>query len=735
MAMTDFYAHTSDERAWERLEDHLDDVAKLAGEFAGQFGAGEWGRLAGRWHDLGKYSDEFQAYLKASSEADAHADELRGKVDHSSAGAQWAKEQHPALGMVLAHVIAGHHAGLLDYAREAGAACLKSRITKDIPAWRDNAFNEVLAAELPGAPALGNADGHQHAAFKVAFWIRMLFSALVDADFLATEAFMNLEKASLRPSRAHSLTTLQRVLDKRLNDITSKAENTNVNKHRARVLAACRERAGDSPGFFELCVPTGGGKTLSSLAFALGHATAHDLRRVVIAVPFTSIIEQNAQTYRDALNALGDDVVLEHHSNLDPMNETARNRLQAENWDAPLVVTTNVQFFESLFARRTSRCRKLHRLAKSVIVLDEVQTLPADLLKPTLWALRELVDVYGCSVVLCTATQPAISLRDDFPIGLDGIRPIIEQAGELYQVMRRVHVAVEDRIEDEELSMRLLKHEQVLCILNTKGRTARVSAMLGDAEGHYHLSTRMCGAHRLFVIKEIAQRLRDRKTCRVVSTQLVEAGVDLDFPVVYRARCGLDSLAQAAGRCNREGTCERGEVVFFAAAEPPPVGPLRQTAQKAEELIEQYRDDPLAPEAIEAYFKLHYWSCESRWDHRKVLDSVGNNPGTMHFQFREMADRYRFIPDDEGDDLLVPWGREGRALVEVLRRPCPPDRKVWRSLQRYCVHVRSRELDKLKNAGSVSSLHERWVLTDPNSYDERLGLVFDRRLTAEESVV
>jgi len=736
MAVTEFFSHTAESRPWEQLSDHLSAVGECAGRFAASFGSSEWAELAGRWHDLGKYSNEFQEYLKASAEGDAHADELAGRVDHSSAGAQWAKEQHVGLGMILAHVIAGHHSGLLDYSGQAGAAALEQRLSKAIPAWREGAPAALRAIQLPKAPRLGAPSSQQHAAFRVAFWIRMLFSALVDADFLATETFMSPERAALRPAKALSMAALQSVLDEFLQDLSAKARkasDTEVNRQRTRVLAACRAHAKDSPGFFDLCVPTGGGKTFSSLAFALAHAAQHGLRRVVVAVPFTSIIEQNAEVYRQAFGSLGKDVVLEHHSNLDPSRETDANRLQSENWDSPLVVTTNVQLFESLFACRTSRCRKLHRLAKSVLVLDEVQTLPVDLLKPTLWALRELVDLYGCSVVLCSATQPALSHREDFEIGLSGIRAIVEEPRALYEAMRRTHVKVEGRLQDEELAARLLRHEQVLCVVNTRPHAAKLSAMLGAVEGHYHLSTRMCAAHRLETLNTIKARLRDGKTCRVVSTQLVEAGVDLDFPAVYRARCGLDSLAQAAGRCNREGLRERGEVIFFAASELPPVGFLRQTAQTAEELLGQHKD-PLAPEAIEAYFRLHYWLRSDRWDYRKVLEAVGTNPSTMRFQFREMADLYRFILE-EGEDVLVPWEKEGQRLVDALKRPYPPGRDVWRSLQRYCVHVRGYELGKLRDAGAVEPLCERWVLTDPNHYDARLGLVFDRSLKAEDLVV
>jgi len=728
-----YFAHTAPDRNWEPLAEHLQCVAKKAAEYACAFASAEWAELAGAWHDLGKYSIDFQNYLAASAKDGSHVSELRGTVDHSSAGAQWAIATEPKLGMIMAHVIAGHHAGLLNYDGEAGAACLRHRLTKDLLPWQDAAPAKLLERKIPRLPHLGKPDSHQHAAFRVSFWIRMLFSALVDADFLATEMFMNREKAALRATTPPFLSSMQVSLNNYLADLSAKADDSEVNKQRSTVLASCRARAHDSPGFFSLCVPTGGGKTLASLAFALDHAEAHGLRRVVVAVPFTSIIEQNADEYRKAFKAIGKDVVLEHHSNLDPERETDQNRLQSENWDAPLVVTTNVQLFESLFACRTSRCRKLHRLARSVIVLDEVQALPVDLLKPTLWALRELVEVYGCTVVLCTATQPAFEHRADFPIGIAGVRAIVDEPDTLYRAMRRTSVTRAGILTDDDLVERLKGQEQVLCIVNTRPHAARLSESLGSDEGHFHLSTRMCAAHRLKTLEKIRACLGSGKRCRVVSTQLVEAGVNLDFPIVYRAPCGLDSLAQAAGRCNREGNLERGEVVSFSTEKPPPLGHLRQSAQLADEILEEHHD-PLAPETIEAYFKLYFWSRQDRWDHHKVLETVGNRPDTMRFAFRDMASRYRFIPE-KSNTILVAWGEKGRLLIEKLRQSVSPDRETWRRLQRYTVQVHDHELCKLQKAEALELVHEHWVLTSPKHYDEELGLVFDARWEPEDLIV
>ncbi|MFC1758904.1 CRISPR-associated helicase Cas3', partial [Planctomycetota bacterium] len=507
------------------------------------------------------------------------------------------------------------------------------------------------------------------------------------------------------------------------------ADPTPVNSIRKTVSNLCRVRAELPPGFFSLCVPTGGGKTIASLRFALYHALHHKdepgFDRVIVAVPFTSIIEQNARVYRELFSDLGSDLVLEHHSNLDPDEETTSNRLQAENWDAPLVVTTNVQFFESLFACRTSKCRKLHRIANSVIVLDEAQSLPIELLRPTLYALRELVESYGCSIVLCSATQPALHWRDDFPIGLKEIRPIIEHVNSLHQQLKRTHVSVVGTLKDDELAEQLASNSQVLCIVNTRRHAATVYDLVSADGNSFHLSTRMCAAHRLQKLDDIRDRLKAKLPCRVVSTQLIEAGVDIDFPIVYRASCGLDSLAQAAGRCNREGLLDAGKVIFFDAEELPPPGYLRQSADSAKELLGDF-DDLLSPDAIEAYFEMHYWKKSDAWDHHRVLEAIGSQPNNIEFNFRQIADRYRFIRD-ESETILVGWCDRGRQLIQRLEESDSHiGRDTWRRLQRYGVQVRQHELRELERCGAVTKMHERWVLVQQHLYDDEQGLLFDQ---------
>ena len=738
-----FHAHTLPPPAtrddWEPLDRHLRWVAEgeaaagLEGSaaFADAFGAGDWGRALGWWHDLGKYSEAFQSYLDPSR--DPHVGEVRGKVDHSTAGAQHAAALGPS-GRLLAYAIAGHHGGLPD--AEAGGAGLAARLAKAVEPWRDAAPADLFARPVPGRPPLDLPAGdRRHAAFSLAFFTRMLFSGLVDADFLATEAFMSADRTKLRPSGGPGVAAILDRLDAYLADLATGAEATDVNRERAAVLAACREKAALPPGLFSLNVPTGGGKTLASLAFALAHAKLHGLRRVIYAIPFTSIVEQTADVFRDRAGLPG---VLEVHGNLDqdgPKKQSARSRLAAENFDAPLVVTTNVQLLESLFASGTSKCRKLHRLAGSVVIFDEAQTLPPGLLKPTLWALDELARNYRCTVVLCTATQPAVERREGFDIGLQGVTPIIDDPRRLHAALRRTRVELAGELDDAALADRLRGERQVLCIVNTR-RHARELA--GAVAGSVHLSANQCAAHRSEVVDEIRRRLNAGEPCRVISTAVIEAGVDVDFPCVYRAVAGLDSIAQAAGRCNREGRlAESGRVVVFnpdpKTHRPPPF--VRRAADAAREVMPDHAGDLLSPEAVEAYFRLHYWQHGGEggagWDmgagDLPVCDRFSIGSEGPHFQFREAAERYRLI-DDAQTPVLVPWG-EGAALIEELTQkmgedPDPGWLRNWgRRAQRYVVGVFDFELNRLLEKTTAHERHGRYYLTNPAAYDERLGLL------------
>lgn len=735
------YAHTlpppKTRADWEPLIDHLRDVSVLTAAFCESFASRDWGTVAGLWHDLGKYSEDFQNYLRHVADADGDsgdAETTAGRVDHSTFGARHAVRSLPGTGgHVLAFCIAGHHGGLADAdaadedGRRSTLAYRLDERLKSIPALSlPSGLPEVPPLRFPFKPPVGP----EEVGFSVAFFTRMLFSALIDADRTATEAFCAPATSAERSRARPTLDQLRPAVDAFLARKQADAPQTQVNRIRARVLAGCYEKAILPPGFFSLDVPTGGGKTFASLAFALHHAKQHPgLRRVVVAIPFTSIIEQTADEYRKAIGPFAELGLIEHHSNIEPRRDTRANMLAAENWDAPLIVTTNVQLYESLFAARTTPCRKLHRLANSVIVLDEAQTMPPDLLAPTLAALRELVERYGCSVVLCTATQPALKHRPiEFEIGLSNVRDIIDDAAALHADLRRVHVHRTGILSDEKLVDRLAAERAALCIVNTRPHAAAIydalSARCTSADGCYHLSTFMCAQHRRDALAAIRQRLKDGQPCRLISTQLIEAGVDVDFAVVYRAPAGFDSIAQAAGRCNREGKiAELGRVFVFDTEAPPPPGMLRQTAQTARELFDDH-PDPLTPAAIEAYFRLFYWSRQHEWDKHGVLTHFGYpRPGTIPpFMFRQAADAYQIIREEQ-TPIVVPYTAQGRAMRDALLDGRLIDYRFQRDVQRYIVSVREPLRMKLAEQ-QVIIPHESglWAWANDAGYSPERGL-------------
>lgn len=735
-----FYAHTPQASGeWHLLLAHLRGVAELAQRFAGSFESGTWGFAAGLWHDLGKYSLDFQEYLWAAVEA--HGPEHRSShgPDHSSAGAQHAVELIQILGHLLAYPIAGHHAGLPDGL--AAGPCLEKRLSKDIPDWQHGLTEipEILPLELPPfvKSAILPGETGQRNGFSVAFFVRMLFSCLVDADFLDTERFMSPDRASERPQWADGiLARMAECLDAFTAELERKAELGTVNQERAGVRRACIEAAELPQGLFSLTVPTGGGKTLSSLAFAIRHALQHGLDRVVYVIPFTSIIEQNAGKFREVMEPLVregvPDPVLEHHSNVRVGEEVEEggfdpSKLATENWDAPLVVTTSVQFYESLFSNRTSRCRKLHNLSNAVVILDEVQTLPVDYLAPCLVALRELSANYGTSVVLCTATQPAIEKREGFRIGLEGVRNIIPEPVKLYRTLKRVEVVDAGPLPDEELADRLKEEPRVLCIVNTRRHAKEIHFLLGPSEQNVHLSALMCPAHRQLVLHDIDHRLKAGGPCRVVSTQLIEAGVDIDFPVVYRSLAGLDSIAQAAGRCNRSGSLEGlGKTYLFRPVGYSTPDFIKGAANVTEQILPQH-DDPMSLEAIEHFFGLYYWDQEGRWDSKGILDGfpvVNDQHLPFQFDFKRVGRDFRLI-EDSGRPVIVPWGKEGAGLCEELRnRREPVGSILLRQLQRYTVQIPFRTWETGVNERSIELVHDRYpvLVRVETHYDPKTGL-------------
>ncbi len=730
----EFYAHSLEGRPpseWHLLEDHLRDTAEKAAEFAAAFGSAEWGRLAGLWHDLGKCREEFQERLEGSPE----------RVDHAAVGAAMGVSKDAHLAIPLAFSIAGHHGGLpnLNLWEAGSPRPLRERITEGL-AILDRVLHAVPSdtaeqpiPSLPGFLQEMDLPDKRLGCRRTAFWIRFLFSALVDADFLDTEAFFRPGIREAATTGYTDIATLQERLDHHIAVRFNGVESTDVNVARREVLEACRRKAEKPPGVFTLTVPTGGGKTLSGMAFALNHAERYGMRRVIYVAPFTSIIEQNAKAYRKALGA---DNVIEHHSNLDPEQETDRNRLASENWDAPIIVTTAVQFFESLFANKPSRCRKLHNVARSVIILDEAQKVPIRYLSVILEALKELAAHYGCTVVLATATQPALGQRESLPEGFETAEEIAPDASCFAERLRRVSIHWPDpdgpAVEWPDLADRVAREKQVLVVVHRR-QDARDLARLLPEEGRFHLSALMCGAHRSDVLDRVRETLKAEAPCRLVSTQVVEAGVDIDFPVVYRALGGLDSVVQAAGRCNREGELDEGRVIVFRAPTRPPHGTLSKGLGVTESMLRQTGGtlDAADPGVFTDYFRRLYLG--------EDLDAKGLRADLAGFNFATAARKFRLIEDGFTHPVVVPYG-EAMERVESLRKALESQdglaaRRALRALQPYTVNVYDRDYGRLHDAGALETMAETVeIIAEPfrsRLYDPVFGLLLEDPLTPD----
>lgn len=728
-----WFAHSgrqSDRSDWQSLKEHLDAVGVLAGRNAAAFGGSEIARASGLLHDLGKYTVEFQKRLSGD----------HGRVDHATWGARVAVDRFGSLGHLMAYGIAGHHAGLANGADCGQRISLRERLAATLNSLDDAWRGEVA---IPGAlaPPPFSAHSRERGGFQQAFLARMLFSCLVDADYLDTEAFYDRIEGrdNGRNLPLPSLEELRNQLSTHLRQFTG---DTPVDRLRAEILKSVRDRASEPPGLFSLTVPTGGGKTLTSLAFALDHAIRHGLRRVIFVIPFTSIVEQNARVFREALGPHGDLAVLEHHSGYvaevpprdqpDRYQSKEKLRLAMENWDAPIIVTTAVQFFESLFAARPSQCRKLHNVAGSVVVIDEAQTLPLKHLRSCVAVIDELARNYRSSILLCTATQPALE-APEFSGGLEGVRELASEPARLFRALERVHVTQLGTLDDETLHTRLRQHEQVLCIVNNRRHARVVYQAIADLPGVRHLSTLMCAAHRSAVIDEVRSLLKRGEPCRLVATSLIEAGVDVSFPAVYRAEAGLDSIAQAAGRCNRHGECDASlsPVYVFAPLNddwaPPPE--LKQFAQVAHEVLRQHGDDPLAPTAIHAYFNTLYWQRgDDALDKENLLGLLARSRADS-LPMETLAEKFRLI-DSLQYPVIVPWDTNARDYIERLRH-AEKSGGLARLLQRYLVQLPKVGYDALCRTGAVQPVSlERWgeqfmALVNMDLYGQQFGIWWD----------
>lgn len=720
-----YYAHSKTELSrsqWHLLIDHLMDTAALTAGYSTSFGAEKLGYVAGLLHDIGKYSPDFQRRLEGD----------RTKVDHSSAGAIEAGRSYSKhLGRILAYTIAGHHSGLQDWGSKADESSLESRLIKiglpDYSSYQseiDLPKEEELTFPIKKMPVgLG---------FSAQFFTRFLYSSLVDADFLDTERALNIRQSSLRDSR-FSLAKMLSELEVCLKDKRLHAPDTPVNRRRAEILVNCGDKASYKPGLFSLSVPTGGGKTLSSMSFALKHAITHGMKRVIYVIPYTSIIEQNAAVFKEIF---GEENVLEHHSNFSYPEEDSLEKesefehqgvgsikLASENWDMPIIMTTNVQFFESLFAAKSSRCRKLHNISNSVVIIDEAQMIPTGFLKPCINALVELVANYNTTIVLCTATQPAMNklLPQDFEQPME----IVTDPDELYRAFQRVKVHNLGGVSDDVLVEKILSQDQVLCILNSKKHARIIFKKIEDNEA-FHLSTRMCPAHRSQILKEVRRRLKAGEPCRVVSTQLIEAGVDVDFPVVYRSTAGVDSIAQSAGRCNREGLREVGDVyVFKPEKHGLPSGWLSRTAKIGEGVLRRH-GDPLSLEAVKDYFTELYNIEGEGLDKKKIMADIAEQERALKFPFRTIADKFKLIDDQNTTAIVIPWDEQCNETLEKARWSKFASKYI-RILQKYSVQVYEQEFKEMLQIGLLENIGGKfYVLKEDAYYSEyspKMGLL------------
>jgi CRISPR-associated endonuclease/helicase Cas3 len=730
---------------------------------------------------LGKYAPDWQEFIRSAGDAataiEAHVEEddeqpqRRRGPDHSTAGAIHAvTRMGDSIGGPLAFAISGHHGGL------PNKEDLRTRLKKTDKLDRYKLSVDATPT-LPGTehdpppwPSWFTGITDPSAGKRtLEVFTRMLFSALVDADFLDTESYFATagndyarKSVQAREGAWPRFAEYRARLDQYLENKTRVASDSTVNHVRRSVLDACRTAAQQLPGLFMLTVPTGGGKTLASLAFALDHAAQHGNSRVVVALPFTSIIEQTAEVFREVFADLGSDAVLEHHSALDPTKATARGRVSSENWDAPLVVTTQVQLFESLFANRPSACRKLHSLISSVLILDEVQSLPASLLEPILDVIDELASHYGVTVIMTTATQPAFHRRNLGATVFRGLkqepREIIppDLAKTIWDGLRRVTVHWPEEAPTpsgeapsfwSDFGHRVAAHKQVLVITHLKQDAQdlwqavsrddsdvlhpnvvmcehrdRVVACL-RCSTCLHLSAAMCAEHRSLALDEVKRRLDAKATCRLITTQVIEAGVDIDFPVVYRAMAGFESLAQSAGRCNREGRLERGEFFVFEAPTRPP-RTLRLHQDVARQMLDVDPElDLLSPATFRKYFDRLY----SHQDH----DRPGIQEARSGLRFKDTAMLFRMI-DEPTVSVFVPFDKKAKRLLDQLRFG-GLQRALLQGLQRYAVSVYQKQLDSLRGEGAIEETGKDqglWSLCSDIHYHPILGL----RTKADPSV-
>lgn len=700
-------------------QEHCRNVAELARGFADEFGMGDFGYVMGMLHDKGKEKREFQEYIQDVNDIPGHKHWTQEGKAHAYVGGLVAKDILSQIYPLIGNPIMGHHRGLYDYTD------LEEEEQKQIPEEIKVIQKGTYSISFPSwfCPSVMKPKDFHHIE-------RVLFSCLVDADYLDTERFMQPEQAALRGNKAKMEVLLQK-LDAYLSQFGE--PTTEVNKIRNEVQQYCLAESKGPSGFYSLTVPTGGGKTLSSLVWALNHAIHNGKKRVIIAIPYTSIIVQTAAILR---NIFGEENVLEHHSNIETENE--RLKLATENWDYPIIVTTNVQLFESMMASHSSHCRKLHNICNSIIILDEVQTLPTDFLQPIIDALDTYQRIFGVSVLFTTASQPVLvgNHRGTNPSvvlqGLKSIKEIIPSGANLHERLRRVTLDIDDTPRTyDEVAERLAKHDRVLCVVNTRRDAKEIFDRLPKEGICIHLSRMMCPAHLSEKIKEMKEAIANvqNKIVRVVSTQLIEAGVDIDFPVVYRQEAGLDSILQAAGRCNREGKLPicTTHVFSLSAEHPLPRGFITQCNNARLNIGKNH--DWFSPEAMTSYFQQLYSRIQS-FDKKDMKYYLYNMRELM---YETAAKEFKLI-DDSTISVIVNW-KDSLSLVEKLKAE-GPSYTLMKRLSQYSVNLRNNDLIKMQQSGIVEEIIEGiYVAGCKGQYSAEVGLLTDNQWLEETYII
>ena len=711
-------------RGWsiQSNDDHQRGVAILAEKFADDFGMGKWGKVLGLLHDIGKEKRSFQQHIMKESEYSPDIS-VDGDYSHAYVGGLVSHLLFPQASSILSNIIMGHHRGLYD----------------------DGVWKELLKQSLPAevrVPSITEQLTITQKLFSkedIHHLVRMLYSCLVDADYLDTEAFMTPEQSRLRGNK-RTMRELCLKIEAHLDKLNDIAPDTDVNRVRRYVQQCCRDRSNGDIDYYSLTVPTGGGKTLSSLLWALHHAVKNGLQRIIIAIPYTSIIVQTAATLKAIF---GEENVLEHHSNVeydgDDSNEiTRQQQLATENWDYPIIVTTNVRFFESLFSNRPSQCRKLHNIAKSVVILDEVQTLPLEFLQPIINSFKSFKKLFDTSFLFTTASQPILdgTIRGTSRLNqfeaLPHIHEIIPAEAQLQDKLRRVELDINNEPQTyDEIARQIAQHDRVLCIVNTRKDAKELYERLPQEGLTLHLSRMMYPAHVRETIEIIKAALQDdrQQVIRVVATQLIEAGVDIDFPVVYRQEAGLDSILQAAGRCNREGKLDicTTHVFSLRAERQLPPGYISQANNARLNMVGQF--DWFAPEAMRNYFAQLFARTPS-FD-KKQIGTLLYNPNEM--QFQEAAEQFRMI-EDETTSIFIKCDHSN-AFIEELRHK-GPSYPVLKILSQYAVSVRQKDFILLQNAGALEELFEGiWILSQESQYDGKIGLATDNQWLEETLII